>query len=51
MPSIERGWLNLLLEIVGAIALLWAYRRFRLEEPDRRRHFLRSGRLGRDLVG
>lgn len=50
LPSIERGWLNLLLEVLGAIALVWAYRRFRLQEPDRRRHFLRSGRLGRDLV-
>lgn len=41
---------NLLLELAGAAALLWAWRRFRLDEPDRRRHFVRSGRLSRDLV-
>ena len=51
LPSIERGALTLVLEAVGLAILVWAYRRFRLDEPERRRHFLRSGRLGRDLVG
>ena len=51
LPSLERGALTLVLEAVGLAILVWAYRRFRLDEPERRRHFLRSGRLGRDLVG
>lgn len=36
-------------ELLGLVALSWAYRRFRLYEPERRRTFLRTGRLGRDL--
>lgn len=52
LPSVERALLlNVTLELAGLAILVWAYRRFRLDEPDRRRHFLRSGRLGRDLVG
>ena len=50
IPSIERGWLDLPLELLGLVALVWAWRRFRLAEPERRAHFLRTGRLGRDLV-
>lgn len=51
LPSIERGPLNVLLELLGLGILVWAHRRFRLGEPERRRQFLRSGRLGRDLIG
>ncbi len=50
LPSLERGGLAVVLELVGLAILVWGYRRFRLDEPERRRHFLRSGRLGRDLV-
>jgi hypothetical protein len=51
LPSIERGLVaGGLLEVVGLAILVWAYRRFRLSEPLRRATFLRSGRLGRDLV-
>jgi membrane-bound metal-dependent hydrolase YbcI (DUF457 family) len=50
LPSIERGLLDIPLELVGLVALVWAYRRFRLAEPARRRAFLTTGRLGRDLV-
>jgi len=50
LPSLERGAFNVVLEVAGLIILVWAYRRFRLGEPDRRDHFLRTGRLGRDLV-
>ena len=50
LPSIERGPLNVVLELAGLAILVWAWRRFRLDEPARRRHLLRSGRLGRDLV-
>lgn len=50
LPSVERGVLNVVLEVVGLVILVWAYQRFRLAEPERREHFLRTGRLGRDLV-
>ena len=50
LPSIERGWFDLPLELLGLVALVWVWRRFRLAEPERRTYFLRSGRLGRDLV-
>ncbi len=51
LPSIERGPVNLVLELAGAVALAWAWRRFRLFEPERRDQLLRTGRIGRDLVG
>lgn len=51
LPSLERGQANLVLEVVGLAALVWAWRRFRLGEPARRAAFLRTGRVGRDLVG
>lgn len=50
LPSLERGPLNVVLEVVGLGILVWAHGRFRLGEPERRRHFLRTGRLGRDLA-
>ena len=50
LPSLARGAANIPLELLGAIALWWACRRFRLTEPERRRTFLRTGRIGRDLV-
>jgi hypothetical protein len=50
IPSISRGLADVPLEVIGAIALLWAWRRFRLDEPERRRLFVRTGRVGRDLV-
>ena len=52
IPSLERGLVpTLLLECVGLAVLVWAYRRFRLDEPEHRRRFVSSGRLSRDLVG
>jgi hypothetical protein len=50
LPSVDRGAVDALLEVIGLAILVWAYRRFRLYEPDRRRTFLTTGRLGRDLV-
>ncbi|HUF32690.1 MAG TPA: hypothetical protein VMN58_05730 [Acidimicrobiales bacterium] len=50
IPSVERGLLNIPLELVGLAVVVWAWRRFRLAEPERRAHFLRTGRFGRDLV-
>lgn len=37
-------------EAIGAFALGWCVVRFRLGEPERRRTFVRTGRLGRDVV-
>ena len=50
LPELGRGGLNVLLEIVGALACLYAYRRFRLDEPQRRALFVQTGRVGRDIV-
>jgi hypothetical protein len=50
LPSIERGPFNIMLELAGLAILVWAYQRFRLDEPARRSAFLRSGHLGRDLL-
>jgi hypothetical protein len=50
LPSIERGWWNVPLELAGLAVLVWAWRRFRLDEPERRNRFLHTGRLSRDLV-
>ena len=51
LPTTTRSALTIVaMEIAGAIALFWAYRRFRLNEPERRNKFLRTGRFGRDLL-
>ena len=43
--SIERGWLNVPLEVAGLVMLVWAYRRFGLATADRRERFAREGLL------
>ncbi len=45
VPSLERGWLNVVLEAIGAGIARWAWRRFELADPHRRREFVRSGTL------
>jgi len=50
LPELGRGAFNVVLEVVGALACWYAYRRFRLDEPDRRSHFVQTGRVGRDIV-
>ena len=50
LPELGRGGLSVLLELAGLAACVWAYRRFRLDEPERRADFLRTGRIGRDVV-
>ncbi|HET9444100.1 MAG TPA: hypothetical protein VFO65_12300 [Acidimicrobiales bacterium] len=52
LPSLDRPPALLVAqELAGLLALWWCWSRFRLVEPDRRRLFLRRGRLGRDLLG
>ena len=51
LPSLDRPWvLTIVLELLGLGALVWCHGRFALGDPDRRRDFLRTGRLGRDLA-
>ena len=50
LPELSRGALDLVLEAIGAAALWWCWRRFRLDEPARRARFVRTGQLDRDVV-
>jgi hypothetical protein len=50
LPTISRGEASVLLELVGVALLIWVWQRFRFGEPERRRYFLRTGRVGRDLA-
>ncbi|MEM9745184.1 MAG: metal-dependent hydrolase [Actinomycetota bacterium] len=44
-PPVERGVWSLLLEAIGIVLCVWIWRRHRLSDPERRRHFLRTGQL------
>jgi hypothetical protein len=48
LPELGRGGWSVVLEVAGLAACWWGYRRFRLDEPERRAELLRTGRLGRD---
>lgn len=51
LPSFDRPVvLTIALEVIGLAALLWCRSRFELGDPERRRDFARTGRLGRDLA-
>ena len=50
LPELARGAFNVVLEALGAAALWWCWRRFRLDEPARRRRFLETGQLDRDVA-
>lgn len=51
LPELARGAaFDLVLELAGAAALWWCWRRFRLDEPHRRARFLRTGRIDRDVA-
>lgn len=50
LPELGRGVFGVALELLGAGACWWGYRRFRLDEPPRRTTFVRTGRVGRDIV-
>lgn len=50
LPEVARGSVGLVLEVAGAFALWWCWRRFRLDEPDRRSRFVRTGHIGRDVA-
>lgn len=51
VPELDRPLVvTVVLEVAGAAALVWCYRTFGFDDPDRRRRFLRTGQLPRDLV-
>lgn len=45
IPIVDRGWGSVALEAIGVGACVWLWRTNRLRDPDRRRQFLRDGRL------
>lgn len=45
LPVVDRGPVNVLLELLGLAILVYLWRRFRLSDPRRRRLFLHEGRL------
>lgn len=50
LPELRPWPLLLVLELAGLAAAAWMVRTFELHRPERRDDFLRTGRLGRDLV-
>jgi hypothetical protein len=50
LPELSRGMFDVVLEVLGAAALWWCWRRFRLDEPARRRRFLSTGQQDRDVA-
>lgn len=50
-PELARGPWSLVLELLGVLAAWWAYRRFGLDDPARRRTFLHTGQLDRAVMG
>lgn len=46
-PELGRGALSVVLEVAGIGLAWWWYRRVRLDEPDNRDRFLRTGQLPR----
>lgn len=49
LPSVERGWWNVPLELAGLAILEWFWRRAGLADPARRRELVRDGRLYQSL--
>jgi hypothetical protein len=50
IPELDHLAVSLVLEAVGIGLAVWLVKRFRLDEPVRRREFVRTGRVGRDLL-
>ncbi len=51
VPSLERGWLDVVFELAGAGMLVWAWRRFGLDDPQRRSTLVRHGHLSEARPG
>ncbi len=50
-PELSRGAWSLILELVGIGIGAWMYRRFGLDDPERRHKFLTTGQLDRSVMG
>jgi hypothetical protein len=49
--ELDRGPLSWVMEVVALFVGWWAYRRFGLDDAERRSRFLRTGQLDRELMG
>ena len=45
VPSLQRGWFDVVLEATGALVLVWIWRRCALSDPQRRTALIRHGVL------
>lgn len=45
IPIVDRGWISVLLEVIGVAGCVWLWRRNSLSDGTRRNQFLRDGRL------
>jgi hypothetical protein len=45
VPSLQRGWLNVAFEAIGALLLAWMWRRCELSDPQRRHALIHRGLL------
>ncbi len=50
-PELSRGLLSLVLDVIGLAVGWWAYRRFGLDDAERRSRFVRTGQLDRSIMG
>jgi len=50
-PELDRGAWSLVMEAVGILVGVWAYRRFGLDDRGRREQFLHTGQLDRARMG
>ncbi len=50
LPSIDRGFLSVVFELIGLVILAWGWRRFGLADPRRRQLLWRTGHLDPALV-
>jgi hypothetical protein len=50
-PELDRGLLTVAMELAGVAVGVWAWKRFGLDDPDRRSRFLRTGQLDRSVMG
>ena len=50
-PELSRGVWSVVLEVIGIAVGVWAYRRFGLGDPQRRRRFIHTGQLDRTVAG
>lgn len=50
LPTIGRGFVGILLEVVGIAVIIWSWKQFRFDDPQRFEAFKKYGRLDRELV-